>query len=486
MIEFEKRYDGLAMEKKMQEYWADNRIYNYVPDKSRPLYSIDTPPPTVNGSLHIGHIFSYTQAEMIARFHRMLGYNVFYPFGFDDNGLPSERLIEKETGVKARDISRSEFRKKCIKITQKYEKEFIALWKSMGLSCDWNLQYSTVSSNTQRLSQKSFLELVHAGHAYIKESPVLWCTKCQTSIAQAELDSKDIDSLFHYIPFSIEGRVLEIATTRPELLYGVVCVFVNPDDERYSALVGKKVKVPLYDFEVPLLTDEKVAIDKGTGAVMCATFGDATDVEWVEQNSLPYKKVILPDGTIASDVPFIAGLKVKAARKEIVRLLGEKGLLIKSEQLTHIVSVHERCGTEVEIIPSRQWYIDVLSKKDELLRAGDKIKWHPAQMKNRYINWVENLKWDWCISRQRYFGIPIPVWYCKECGKPVFAEFEQLPINPMETEYVGVCECGCHEFLPDKAVFDTWATSSISPILNLDRASEFDIDKEFMPMSMRT
>ncbi|MDR0882990.1 MAG: valine--tRNA ligase [Oscillospiraceae bacterium] len=487
MAEFEKRYDGLAVEKEMQAFWAAEKIYDFHKDGARPLYSIDTPPPTVSGSLHIGHIFSYTQAEMIARFRRMQGFNVFYPFGFDDNGLPSERLVEKETGIRASDLPRSEFREKCMSITQRYEDEFKALWKSMGFSCDWNLQYSTVSLNTQRLSQKSFLDLARDGHAYIKESPVLWCTECRTSIAQAELDSKDIDSFFHYIPFTIEGKVLEIATTRPELLYGVVCVFVNPEDERYTHLVGKRVKVPLYDFDVPLLTDDKVAIDKGTGAVMCATFGDTTDVEWVAQHDLPYKKVILADGHMADDVPFIAGLRTKAARKEIVRLLEEQNLLIKSKKLTHIVSVHERCGTEVEIIPSRQWYIDVLSRKKELLEAGDKIKWNPPQFKTRYVNWVENLKWDWCISRQRYFGIPIPVWYCQSCGAPHYASAEQLPVNPMETPYVGTCACGSTEFLPDSAVLDTWATSSITPLINQDKAAEYGIAPEdFAPMSMRT
>lgn len=486
MVEFEKRYDGVTIEKKIQKYWEDNGIYNFNPDNSRPIYSIDTPPPTVNGKLHIGHIFSYTQAEMIARYRRMIGYNVFYPFGFDDNGLPSERLVEKETGVKACDISRSEFCEKCIETTQKYEAEFMALWKSMGFSCDWNLQYSTVSSETQRISQKSFLELAQAGYAYIKESPVLWCTECQTSIAQAELDSKEADTYFHYIPFSVDNKIVEVATTRPELLYGVVCVFVNPNDERYSALVGKMIMVPLYGFEVPVLADEKVEIDKGTGAVMCATFGDSTDVEWVEQYNLPYKKIILADGRIAPDVPYISGLTIKDARKEIVRLLEEKALLIKSEQLTHIESVHERCGTGVEIIPSRQWYIDTLSKKEELLSVGEKIKWYPSHMKNRYVNWVKNLKWDWCISRQRYFGIPIPVWYCKACGKPALAKVEQLPINPVEIEYHGVCDCGCDEFTPDKAVFDTWATSSITPQINYNKAIDFGIENEFIPMSMRT
>ncbi|MCI8331478.1 MAG: valine--tRNA ligase [Clostridiales bacterium] len=470
----------------MQKYWEDNQVYDYKADRSKPLYSIDTPPPTVSGSLHIGHIFSYTQAEMIARYRRMKGFNVFYPFGFDDNGLPSERLVEKETGVRASELPRSEFREKCVEITQKYEDEFKSLWKSMGFSCDWNLQYSTVSENTQRLSQQSFLALAKEGHAYSKESPVLWCTECQTSIAQAELDSSDIDSFFNYIPFHVDGKVLEIATTRPELLYGVVCVLVNPEDDRYKHLIGKTVTVPLYDFEVPLLADDKVALDKGTGVVMCATFGDTTDVEWVSQLNLPYKKVILADGTIAADVPFIAGMKVKAARKEIVRLLDEKGLLLKSEKITHMVSVHERCGTEVEIIPSSQWYIDVLSKKEELLAAGDKINWHPAHMKSRYVNWVENLKWDWCISRQRYFGVPIPVWYCEACGKPAFPDDAELPVNPIETPYKGVCSCGCQSFVPEKAVLDTWATSSITPLINQDKAKEYDSEAEFMPMSMRT
>ena len=488
MIELEKHYNGLEIEKEMQKYWVENKIHDFAYDKTRPLYSIDTPPPTVSGSLHIGHIFSYTQAEMIARFRRMQGYNVFYPFGFDDNGLPSERLVEKETGIKARDLPRSEFCEKCVEITQKYEEEFVELWKSMGFSCDWNLQYSTVSSNTQRLSQKSFVELAKAGHAYIKEAPVLWCVECQTSIAQAELDTIEaVETTFNYIPFVSEGEALMVATTRPEYLYGCVCLFVNPEDGRYASYVGKTATVPLYNYEVPVMADEKVGIDKGTGVVMCCTFGDSTDAEWYEKYNLPYRKILLPHGVIDDDVPYIAKMRIAAARKEIIRLLSENGLLLKTENITHTVAAHERCGKEIEIIPSRQWYIDVLSKKAELLEAGDKIKWYPAHMKNRYVLWVENLKWDWCISRQRYFGIPIPVWYCKKCEKPVFAVPEQLPVNPMETEYSGICECGCTEFLPDKAVFDTWATSSITPQLNLDKAGDFGIEEgDFMPMSMRT
>jgi valyl-tRNA synthetase len=274
----EKNYDFSMMEKQMQEFWAKEQIYRFDPKAKGNLYSIDTPPPTVSGSLHIGHIFSYTQAEMIARFRRMQGYNVFYPFGFDDNGLPTERLVERDEGIVAKNLPRSEFIEKCLGTTEKYEREFRELWQSLGFSADWNLQYTTISPEVRKISQALFLELVKMGKAYCKESPVLWCTECKTSIAQAELDTKDIDSSFNYLPFVCGDEVIEVATTRPELLYGCVCLFVNPEDKRYARFVGKNGKVPLYDYEIPVMTDEKVGIDKGTGAVMCATFGDSTDV----------------------------------------------------------------------------------------------------------------------------------------------------------------------------------------------------------------
>lgn len=486
MQEFEKRYDGLKVEKQIQQFWKDTGIYKFQADEARPIYSIDTPPPTVNGSLHIGHIFSYTQAEMIARYKRMRGFNVFYPFGFDDNGLPSERLVEKENNIKAKDISRTEFCKMCVDTTQKYEAEFKALWQSMGFSCDWDLQYTTVGDSTQKLSQQAFINLAKAGHAYLKESPVLWCTECQTSIAQAELDTKEIPSFFNYIPFVGEKGTLIIATTRPELLYSVVCVFVNPEDSRYKDYIGSTVSVPLYNFSVPVIADENAAIDKGTGAVMCATFGDTADVEWVQSYGFKHKNIVNADGTILPAVPYIGGLHVRKARKEIIRLLDEKGLLLKKESISHTVSVHERCGTEIEIIPSKQWYIDVMTKKEELLAAGNQIKWHPASMKNRYVTWVENLKWDWCISRQRYFGVPFPVWYCEKCGKPHFADENALPVNPLEKTFHGKCECGCETFVPETSVLDTWATSSITPFINQQTATRYGIDKQFMPMSMRT
>lgn len=476
----EKHYDFHTQEPAVQKFWAQEQIYRFNPQAAGKLYSIDTPPPTVSGSLHIGHLFSYTQAEMIARFHRMQGENVYYPFGFDDNGLPTERLVEREQGVRARDLPRQEFVKLCRETSRKYEEDFRQLFASMGFSVDWSLQYETASPEVQKLSQALFLELAKAGKAVCREAPVLWCTECRTSIAQAELDTKETESVFYTLPFSCGGDVLPVATTRPELLFGCVCLFIHPENEKYQKYLGKAAKVPLYGFEIPILPDEKADPDKGTGIVMCATFGDSTDAEWVEQHGLPIRRVLLPEGVFAETVPHLAGLTVKQGRKEIVRLLEESGLLLGQEGISHTVGIHERCGTEVEILPSRQWYIRVLPERERLLRAAEKIHWNPPQMKERYLDWVENLKWDWCISRQRYYGVPFPVWYCKTCGKPVFADPETLPIDPLASPYHGVCDCGCTEFVPETAVLDTWATSSVTPLLHKSRGL-----REY-PMSMRT
>ncbi|AOT69537.1 valine--tRNA ligase [Geosporobacter ferrireducens] len=482
----QKNYDFKQVEKNMQSFWKENNIYRFDVDSKDVIYSIDTPPPTVSGSLHIGHIFSYTQAEMIARFKRMQGYNVFYPFGFDDNGLPTERLVEKDEDIIAKNLPRSEFIMKCIATTEKYEREFKDLWHSLGFSVDWSLQYETISPIVQRISQKSFIRLFENGKAYMKESPVLWCTECQTSIAQAELETIDKDTAFNYIAFRVGEENLIVATTRPELLYGCVCLFVNPEDGRYKAYVGKSAIVPLYNYPVPILYDEKVSIEKGTGVVMCATFGDSTDVEWYERHKLPYRKIMLPDGRIDESVPFIGGLKVMPARKQIIKLLADNGLLTDSKNIIHTVAAHERCGKEIEIISSKQWYIDILSNKKLFLEAADKINWYPAHMKNRYTLWVENLKWDWCISRQRYFGVPIPVWYCKGCGKAILASEDRLPVNPLETSPNMPCACGCNEFIPESSVFDTWATSSVTPQINAKWCEENDISNKLLPMSMRT
>lgn len=480
------KYDFTISEAKWQKFWEEDKIYRFDVKATKEIYSIDTPPPTVSGSLHIGHIFSYTQAEMIARFHRMQGKNVFYPFGFDDNGLPTERLVEREYGIFARDLQRSEFNEKCIKTTKKYEKQFKALWQALGFSVDWELQYETISPLTQKISQKSFIELYKKGKAYLNEMPVLWCTNCRTSIAQAELDSTQRDTAFNWIPFMSGEDSLIVATTRPELLYGCVALFIHPDDERFNKYIGGEAVVPLYDFKIPILGDKRVSMDKGTGIVMCSTFGDTTDLEWYKEHRLPYRKVIEPDGRISSNVPYIHDMEVNDARAKTIEILKKRGLLIKSEKMVHTVAIHERCGKDIEIIPSRQWYIDILSEKDRFLEAADEVNWYPSLMKDRYVNWVKNLKWDWCISRQRYFGIPFPVWYCKKCGAVKLAREEDLPINPIEADFTESCICGGREFEPEKSVMDTWATSSLTPIINAKWEETDDITGKLIPMSMRT
>jgi len=480
----DKRFT-IEIEKEIQKLWEESNAFKFKQQDNRPIYSVDTPPPTISGKLHIGHIFSFTQSEMMVRYHRLKGENIYYPFGFDDNGLPTERLVEREDGIIAKDLPRSEFIERCNDTKDKYIREFQQLFQRLGISADWDLGYDTINELSRKVSQRSFIDLLKKGKAYRKEMPVLWCPCCQTSIAQAELESKEISTFFNYINFEVDGQPLEIATTRPEFLGGCVAVFVNPDDERYSHLIGKKAKVPLYNNEVPIIADKKVGIDKGTGVVMCCTFGDQTDMEWQQEYNLPIKSIIKPDGTISDEIEIIGGMEVFAARMKIVEELRNNNLLNRSERIKHAVNTHERCGNAIEIINSPQWYIDILSIKDELIKAADEINWYPESMKNRYLDWVNNLKWDWCISRQRYFGVPFPVWYCKECGNVIIPEDKQLPINPLEHNPNKKCECGCNEFIGESAVMDTWATSSVTPFINMKFGEENQQDFIF-PMSMRS
>ena len=485
----DKKYNANEKEAKWLNYWQENKIYAFKPDK-RKIYSIDTPPPTVSGSIHIGHIFSYSQTEMIARYKRLRGYNVFYPFGFDDNGLPSERLVEKEQGKKAAEIGREEFSKLCYDTTDKYEAEFQELFSKMGVSTDWDIHYKTVSPSTIKVSQLSFLDLINKGHCYHKESPALWCNECLTSIAQAELETKTIKTTFNYVKFKTveDGKEFTIATTRPELLPAIVCVFVNPEDEKHKSLIGKTAHIPVIDVEVPIMADEKVAIDKGTGVVMCCTFGDQTDIEWWKKYNLPLKYIFTDDGRIIDSVPNYGGMKIKEARKKIIEDLQNGGYIEKIEELEHEVQTHERCGKEVEYAVMNQWFIDIMNHKEDFIRIGNEIKWHPDYMHARYDEWVNNVAWDWCISRQRYFGVPFPVWYCKECGEVILAKQEDLPVNPLtDKPPVNCCpKCGCQEFVPESDVMDTWATSSVTPLINMHYGEKDNYEALLKPMSLRT
>ncbi|MFA7120514.1 MAG: valine--tRNA ligase [Bacilli bacterium] len=484
----DKKYEPKEKEAKWLKYWEDNNIYEFKQD-DRDVYSIDTPPPTVSGKIHIGHIFSYSQTEMLARYKRLRGYNIFYPFGFDDNGLPSEKLVEKEHGIKAQDISREEFNKLCYQTTDKYEKEFRDLFTRLGVSTDWNLVYKTVSPSTIKISQLSFLDLINKNKVYRSKSPALWCNECMTTIAQAELETKSLESTFNYIKFkTLDNEEFIIATTRPELLPAIVAVFVNPNDKKNQHLIGKEVIVPIVNVAVPILADEKVDQEKGSGIVMCCTFGDQTDIEWWKKYKLPLKHILTLDGKIKEDVPKYGNLKIKEARKQIIEDLDKEGYILEIKSINHEVQTHERCSKEVEYSIMNQWFIDVVNHKDDFLKIGNEITWYPAYMQNRYSEWIKNLAWDWCISRQRYFGVPFPVWYCEKCNTPIYATEDELPVNPLvSSPKQKTCkECNHNKFIPEKDVMDTWATSSVTPLINMHYKEDNNLEKILKPMSLRT
>lgn len=484
--ELPKYYGGKEAEKKWQEYWAQQGIYAFDMNSNKPVYSVDTPPPTVSGSLHVGHVFSYTQAEIIIRYKRMQGFNIFYPFGFDDNGLPTERLVEKELGISGGRMPREEFITKCLEVAAKYEAQFKELWQSLGFSTEWAQIYSSIDDRARRVSQRSFLDLYKKGYVVKKAMPTLYCPVCNTAVAQAETEDKEIPSQFVDLEFTVEtGEKLIIATTRPELLPALVSVFVHPDDERYTHLIGKKIKPPMFDIEVLIRTDEKVAKDKGTGAVMCCTFGDTTDIEWYHQHNLELRQIFDQYGRMNELAGPYKGLKIKQAREQIKKDLEEKGLLKAKKDIVHPVNVHERCGNEMEFVVTEQWFIKILDYKEDLIKVADDIQWRPAFMKERYVHWVKNLKWDWCISRQRYFGVPFPLWYCAKCGEVMLAEEKELPVNPLSCSPDRACVCGSKEFVPESNVLDTWATSSVTPQINGKWGEKDDRMERIFPFSMR-
>ena len=449
--------DFKAIEEKWKSYWEKEKIYSFDKKSEKKIYSIDTPPPTVSGEMHLGHAFQYSQMDFIARFKRMSGFNVFYPFGTDDNGLPTERLIERLKNVKSKSMQRMDFISLCLKTLKEITPQFIQDWKNIAISCDYDIIYSTIDENSQKLSQKSFIELFNKGEVYKKEFPSLWCPECQTSIAQAELEDKEFPSLFSTLKFSVEGKDLPIATTRPELLGACVAIFVNPEDKRYKKLIGKNAKVPLFGCEVQIIADKSADMEKGSGALMVCSYGDKYDAEAIAKYKLKEKIILNPDGTLKIEI--YGGLKTKDARKKILEDLKKENLILEQKQISHVVNVHDKCGTEIEILPTEQWFIKILDKKEKLLEQGRKVKWHPEFMLKRYENWVNGLEWDWNISRDRHFGIPMPVWQCKKCSKIIVPEEKELPIDPTKINK----ECCGQNAAPEQKVFDTWQTSSITP-----------------------
>ena len=479
-------YNPAEMEQRIQKFWEDEGIFRFQKDSKLPIYSIDTPPRTLSGTIHMGHAMSYSQMEFMARYKRMRGYNVFFPMGFDDNGLATERYVEQKYNVNAKEMEREEFIELCLKETVIGGQYFKKVWTSLGISCDWTTLYSTIDEHCRRVAQKSFIYLYGMGRLERKEDPITWCPLCETAIAQAELEDKIEETVLTTIKFTCNGNTLPIATTRPEFLAACVAVVVHPEDHRYKDLPGKKAKVPLFEQEVPIITDERVDMNFGTGIVMICTFGDKTDVEWWRDYNLETRIIINNDGTLNDLAGAYKGLSLVKARSEILKLLQEKGLTIKQEKMEHALNAHERCHTPVEFIIAKQWFAKVLDIKDELITKGEEINWFPEYMGKRYESWVENLRWDWCISRQRHYGIPFPVWYCTKCGKVMLADEKDLPVDPVNDAPPGPCECGSQEFEPEMDVLDTWFTSAHTPQIAARWLEPDSFVDMVFPMSLRS
>ena len=490
--------------------WRDQGTYAFVrPESREQVFSIDTPPPTVSGSLHVGHVFSYTHTDIIARYQRMRGKHVFYPMGWDDNGLPTERRVQVYYGVrcdpslpyepgfeppakpdpkKQVPISRQNFIELCELLTQIDEQAFEDLWRRLGLSVDWSRLYTTISSDSIAVAQRAFLRNLERGEAYLSYAPTLWDTTFQTAVAQAELQARDYPGAYHRVAFHRpDGSPVYIETTRPELLVSVCALIAHPDDERYQHLFGTTVSSPLFGVEIPVLAHRAAEKDKGAGIAMCCTFGDQTDVTWWRELRLPTRTVVMRDGRLQRETPewlvnpepyaSLAGKTTFSAREATAQLLREAGDLDgEPKPTTRNVNFYERGERPLEIVATRQWYITNGGRdealKERLVERGNEMAWTPAHMQYRYNDWVSGLNGDWLISRQRFFGVPFPVWYpLTDDGEtdyqhPLTADVASLPVDPMT-----MCPAGYSEdqrgapggFIPDFDVMDTWATSSLSP-----------------------
>jgi valyl-tRNA synthetase len=498
-------YDPDTVEAEWQEQWVAEDTYAYAHDGEavdpNTVFSIDSPPPTVSGSLHWGHVYGFTLQDFVARFNRMRGKDVFFPFGYDDNGIASERLTEDELGVRHQEYDRREFQRMCREVCGEYEAEFTEKMQNLGISIDWSETYQTISPEVQRISQLSFLDLYDQGREYRQRAPTIWCPECETAISQVETEDDEQDSHFHDIAFEVVEadeddalpETFTISTTRPELLPACVSVFVHPDDDANQHLVGNHARIPLFGQEVPVLEDERVDMETGSGIVMCCTFGDQTDIEWYQAHDLDLRIAIDESGTMTEEAGEYAGQPAREARDDIVSDLDDVGALLDRRAITHTVNVHERCGTSIEFLVAEQWYIKLLDKKEEYLAAGREMDWYPEKMFTRYRNWIEGLQWDWSISRKRSSGIPFPVWYCAECDHAVLADRDQLPVDPLEdAPPVDTCpDCGHADFVAEDDVFDTWATSSLTPLINAGwewdpERAEMQVEREELyPVNLR-
>ena len=525
-----------GLESTWVERWRTDQTYAF--DRTQPrehVYSIDTPPPTVSGSLHVGHVFSYTHTDLIARYQRMRGKAVFYPMGWDDNGLPTERRVQNYYGVRCDPslpyeadftppekpdpkrqvpISRPNFVELCERLVEEDEQVFEQLWRTLGLSVDWSHHYTTIGPQAQEVSQRAFLRNFARGEAYLQEAPTLWDVTFQTAVAQAELEAREYAGAYHRVAFHRpDGSRVFIETTRPELIPSVVALIAHPDDERYAALFGTTVTSPVFGVEIPVVAHPLAEIDKGSGLVMCCTFGDLTDVQWWRELDLPVRTVIGRDGRLLRETPEwlahepaaaayeeLKGKTAFSAREAVVTALRESGDLVGDPQPTQrMTNFYEKGDKPLEIVATRQWYIRNGGRdaglRTEMIERGAEIQWLPAHMRHRYDNWVGGLNGDWLISRQRFFGIPFPVWYPldgegePDYAHPLLPREAELPLDPSTVAPHGYTEDQRGKpngFLGDPDVMDTWATSSLTPQIAGGWETDDDLWQRVFPMDLCT
>ncbi len=459
-----KKYDYDTVERKWLDAWDDS-MYYFDPASGKEHYIIDTPPPYPTGDFHIGNALNWCYIDFLARYKRMRGYEVMFPQGWDCHGLPTEVKVEEIHGISRHQISKHEFRTLCKELTAGNIEQMRAMMKRLGISIDWSHEYITMDDSYRRYTQMSFLKMYHDGLIYQAEHPVNWCPRCETAIAFAEVEYEDRDAYLNYILFrrADNDSYVEIATTRPELLASCVAVAVHPEDDRYKGMTGGELEVPIFGQRVKVYQDDAVDPEFGTGVVMICTFGDRQDVKWWKQHDLPLRASIDERGRMTSIAGAYAGLDTVECRSRILSDLSDSGLLRRREAIRQSVGVCWRCKTPIEIISTRQWFVRV--NKEEILKAAKEINWYPPHFRLRLENWVQSMDWDWCISRQRIFSVPIPVWYCKRCGAVKLAEESQLPVDPVEMNPATPCSnCGSTEFEPEYDVLDTWMDSSLTAL----------------------
>jgi valyl-tRNA synthetase len=483
-----KNYEPSTEEPKWQQWWQDRKVHRFDPgDSSRPVYSIDTPPPYPSGEFHVGNALNWSYFDFIARYKRMRGYNVHFPQGWDCNGLPTEVRAEKTHKIRKNDVPLAQFVEMCRKLTEEHIAQMKKTIIRLGISSDWELEYKTMDHSYYRLTQLSFLRLYKTGHMYRGEHPVNWCPRCETAIAEAEVEREERQGSLHYLRFGESGDSVELASTRPELLAACVAIAVHPEDPRYAKLVGKQITVPLFKQRVKVISDNDVDSSFGTGAVMVCTFGDKMDVTWQKRHELPVIRAISDNGRLTEAAGQFKGLRVEEGRKQIVEQLKHEGRLSKTENSQQNVGTCWRCHTPVEILARPQWFMRVRNMTPAVIDWTGKLHWIPPFARQRMIDWAQSLDWDWVVSRQRLFATPIPVWYCKKCSETATPPEDALPVDPRkEPSPIKECpKCGSGDFVGEADVFDTWMDSSISSAVHAGWPNESSSFKRLFPADLQ-